>query len=178
MAQLGKKLLMASLILVAGCSDNSEQEVRDLVNSFYQTQQSSHPNGALSLQELIGFRHFLSVPLFELLTNVSVAAEARQAQNDDDLPPLVDGDLFTSHPKGASSYRLLLCQIDENNANCSTELTYLDAQMATPYKSIDRIVLIRDGRGWVINNIVYGAAANSGMHQGDLRQTLHAILKH
>lgn len=177
--QFGKHLALATLILVAGCSGSSEQEAKDLVNSFYQTHQSNRPNGALSLKELITFRHFVSVPLFELLKDVSVAEEAHMAQTDaqaDTPTPLVDGDLFTTHPKGASTYRVLSCQVDDRSSNCSVEVIYSDAKLQSPFKSIDRVVLTRDARGWVIDNIIYGGAANSGMHQGDLQKSLQTIL--
>lgn len=176
MVRFGKKMILTVLILLVGCSDTSEQEARDLVNNFYQMHQSAHLNGALTLKQLITFRNFLSVQLFELLKDVSVAEEARQRQGDPDAPALVDGDLFTTNPKGATSYRLLTCQFDENNANCSTELLYADAGQSNASKSIDRIVLTRDARGWVIDNIVYSGTANSDQHSGDLQKMLHHIL--
>ena len=176
MKRLGKKLILAGLILLAGCSDTSEQEARDLVNNFYQMHQSTRVNGALSLKQLITFRNFLSVQLFELLKDVSVAEEARQLKADPDAPSLVDGDLFTTNPKGATSYRLLTCQFNDNSANCSTELLYAEGGQGSPVKSIDRVVLARDARGWVIDNIVYSGAANSGQHHGDLQKALHDIL--
>ena len=176
MTQLAKTLTLIMLIGLVGCDDNSDREARNLVNGFYQTHQSMHPNGALSLQQLITMRHFLSVQLFDLLKDVSVAQEARLAQGNNDAPALVNGDLFTSNPKGASAYRLLTCQIEESGANCSTEVIYSDAQLQTPYRSIDRVALSRDTRGWVIDNITYGSAADSGMHHGNLKSELQKIL--
>lgn len=175
--QFSNTLILAAALLTAGCSASSEQEAKDLVNSFYQTHQSNRPTGALSLKELITFRHFLSVPLFDLLKDVSVAEEAHLAQTDNQTPPLVDGDLFTTHPKGASTYRVLGCEVKESNSTCSVEVIYSDAKLQSPFKSVDRVVLARDARGWVIDNIEYGSsAANSGMHQGDLQKILQAIL--
>ena len=175
--QFGNILILAAAMLIAGCSASSEQEAKDLVNSFYQTHQSNRPTGALSLKELITFRHFLSVPLFDLLKDVSVAEEAHLAQTDNQTPPLVDGDLFTTHPKGASTYRVLGCEVKDNNSTCPVEVIYSDAKLQSPFKSVDRVVLARDARGWVIDNIEYGSSsANSGMHQGDLQKNLQTIL--
>src|SRR5450830_640179 len=175
--QFGKFLILASVMLMAACSASREQEAKELVSSFYQTHQANRPNGALSLKELITFRHFLSVPLFDLLKDVSVAEEAHLAQTDNQTPPLVDGDLFTTHPKGASTYRVLACEGKEANSTCSVEFIYSDAKLQSPFKSVDRVVLSRDARGWVIDNIEYGGgSANSGVHQGDLQKSLQAIL--
>lgn len=188
MKQFGKVLILASALLLSACDASREQEAKDLVNSFYQTHQSNRPDGALSLKELITFRHFLSVPLFDLLKDVSVAEEAHLAQSakaaeaddsDSPAPPLVNGDLFTTHPKGASTYRVLGCEVSERSSTCSVELIYSDAKLQAPFKSVDRVVLNRDARGWVIDNIEYGGNAgnSSGMHQGDLQSSLQAILK-
>lgn len=197
MKQFGKFLILAGAMLLSACDASQEQEAKDLVNRFYQTHQSNRPDGALSLKELITFRHFLSVPLFDLLKDVSVAEEAHMAQTakvaqsedatdaadiadlDDPTPPLVDGDLFTTHPKGASTYRVLACEVTERDSTCSVELIYSDSKLQSPFKSIDRVILERDARGWVINNIEYGgnAGGSKGMHQGNLRENLQAILK-
>lgn len=176
MTQFGNRLALATLLLLSACSRDGEQEAQDLVNSFYQAHQAERPRGALSLKQLITFRHFLSVPLFEMLKDVSVAEEAHLAQTDDQTPPLVDGDLFTTHPRGATSFRLLSCDVDDSNSNCLVEVMYNDINLAAPLKSIDRVVLVRETRGWVINNIAYGSATGSGLHQGDLQKNLQTIL--
>lgn len=175
-------MILAVILTMTACSAGREQEAKDLVNSFYQTHQSNRPVGALSLKELITFRHFLSVPLFDLLKDVSVAEEAHLAQTDNQTPPLVDGDLFTTHPKGASTYRLLGCEISQSSADtsgvCTVELIYSDAKLQAPFKSNDRVILTRDTRGWVIDNIEYGSGGTSAtaVHTGNLQQTLQDIL--
>jgi len=181
--QFGTMMILAVALATTACSASREQEAKDLVNSFYQTHQSNRPVGALSLKELITFRHFLSVPLFDLLKDVSVAEEAHLAQTDNQTPPLVDGDLFTTHPKGASTYRLMRCEISQSsadsNAVCTVELIYSDAKLQAPFKSNDRVILTRDARGWVIDNIEYGGAGSNSaaaVHTGDLQKTLQAIL--
>lgn len=174
--QFGNRLALAAVILLSACNRNGEQEARDLVNSFYQAHQAERPRGALSLNQLITFRHFLSVPLFETLKDVSVAEEAHLAQTDDQTPALVAGDLFTTHPRGATSFRLLSCDVNGNSSNCLVEVIYNDVNQAAPFKSTDRVVLVHETRGWAIDNIVYGSAAGNGLHQGDLQKSLQTIL--
>lgn len=183
MKHFGKIMILAVAFMATACSASREQEAKDLVNSFYQTHQSNRPVGALSLKELITFRHFLSVPLFDLLKDVSVAEEAHLAQTDNQTPPLVGGDLFTTHPKGASTYRLLRCETSQSSADssgvCTVELIYSDAKLQAPFKSNDRVILTRDARGWVIDNIEYGGAGSNSaatVHTGDLQKTLQGIL--
>jgi hypothetical protein len=74
--RIGKTLIVAASLLLAACSANEEGKAKELVTEFYQTH--LEPSlGALTLKELITFRRFLSVPLFDLLKDVSVAQEAR-----------------------------------------------------------------------------------------------------
>lgn len=174
MKSLAKLLVLAVVLLTSACSSGREQQARELVSSFYRTLQSSRPDGALSLSELITFRHFLSVRLFDLLKDVSVAEEAHLARGDEQADPLVQGDLFTTHPHGASTYRLLACEIRDNGGVCAVELIYSDTKLTAPIKSTDRVILSRDARGWVIDNIEYGGG--TGMHQGDLQHNLRTVL--
>lgn len=174
MKHIGKILVLAVALMTAACSADRDQQARELVNNFYQTLQSTRPDGALSLGELITFRHFLSIQLFDLLKDVSVAEESHQARTDEETAPLVEGDLFTTHPQGASTYRLLACEMRDNGGVCAVELIYSDASLTAPIRSTDRVILSRDARGWVIDNIEYGGGA--GLHQGDLRRSLRTVL--
>jgi hypothetical protein len=176
--QFGKKLALTACLVLAGCSAGREEEAHNLVTHFYQTHQSNRPSGALSLNDLITFRPFLSITLFDLLKDVSVAEEAQRAQTDNAGPALVDGDLFTTHPQGATSFHLLSCQIEQDSSNCAVEVIYSDTRVASSSKSVDQLVLTRDARGWVIDNIIYGGGNDKGLHQGDLQQNLQAMLKH
>ena len=179
MMHLGKTSILAICILIAGCnkSGTTDQQAKELVNNFYKTHQSAQPTAALSLKELITFRQFLSVSLFDLLKDVSVAEEAHLAQTDEDTPPLVNGDLFTTHPKGASTYRVLACEVQEEKAQCAVEVIYSDVALKTATKTTDRVILNRDARGWIIDNIEYDGNGVAGLHQGNLRKALQTILQ-
>jgi hypothetical protein len=166
-------LFMAALL--AACSQNSAQEAKQVVTNFYQANQTTHPAGALSLSELLTFRQFVSVPLFELLKNVSEAEEAHMRETNDQEPPLVDGNLLTSLPEGATTYRIINCQLESDQGMCRVELVFSNAQHQSPAKWIDKVVLSKDVRGWVIANIIY-AGENSNMRKGDLHGTLLHIL--
>lgn len=167
--------LLALALLVSACSQNSAQEAKQVVTSFYQANQTSHPTGALTLSELLTFRQFVSVPLFELLKNVSEAEEAHLRETQDQQPPLVDGNLLTSMPQGATTFRIINCQLESDQGMCRVELVYSDARHKSPAKWVDRVVLTRDVRGWVIANIIY-AGDNGAMRSGDLHSTLLDIL--
>jgi hypothetical protein len=152
------------------------QEAKKVVDDFYQTNQNSHPEGALNLAQLLAFRQFISVPLFELLKDVSEAEEAHQNAADNKQAPLVEGNLLTALPYGATSYRIINCQLEFEKGFCRVELSYQDVNHPTPIKWVDKVVLSTDIRGWVVANIVY-AGGNPPMRTGSLHETLLQTLK-
>ncbi|MBP1316772.1 hypothetical protein RJO15_11145 [Herbaspirillum huttiense F1] len=185
MKRIGKTLVVAASLLLAACSANEEGKAKELVTEFYQTHASNRPSGALTLKELITFRRFLSVPLFDLLKDVSVADEARATQSAaevaadpdaDPLPPLVQGDVFTGNPNGASTFRVVQCEAQEREASCAVELIFSDAKLQSPAKWTDKVTLARDARGWVIDNIQY-AGGNAPMRSGTLQDAMRKVLK-
>ncbi|AKN66976.1 hypothetical protein G5B88_18355 [Herbaspirillum seropedicae] len=181
MKRIGKILVLATSLLLAACSSNEESAAKELVKEFYQTHASTRPSGALTLKELITFRRFLSVPLFDLLKDVSVAEEARVTQaasraDDEPLPALVQGDLFTTNPNGASTFRIVQCEAQEREASCAVELIFSDAKLQSPAKWTDKVVLARDARGWVIDNIQF-AGGPAPMRSGTLQEAMRKVLK-
>ncbi len=174
-------LIVAAGLLLAACSANEEGKAEEVVRDFYQTHQSNRPSGALTLKELITFRRFLSVPLFDLLKDVSVAQEALAAQAaadpDEEAPaPLVQGDPLTGHPASASTFRVVQCDAQEREATCSVELIFSDAKLQAPAKWTDKVLLARDARGWVIDNIQYPGGA-APLRKGSLQEALRKVLK-
>jgi hypothetical protein len=175
--RIGNTLIIAASLLLSACASNEEGKAKDLLNEFYQAHNAAHPSGALTLKELITFRRFLSVPLFDLLKDVSVAEETRVAQSAaDPLPPLFEGDIFTANPAGASTFRVLQCEMQERESTCSVELIYSDAKLKSPAKWTDKVQLTRDARGWVIDNISYAGGA-APMRSGNLQDALGKLLK-
>ncbi|MGB9983526.1 MULTISPECIES: hypothetical protein [unclassified Herbaspirillum] len=178
-------LFAAASLLLAACTANEEGKAKEMVTEFYQAHAAARPTGALTLSELITFRSYLSVSLFDLLKDVSVAQEARAAQAAADLaadpdaeplPPLVQGDLFTGNPNGASTFRVVQCEAQERDATCTVELIFSDAKLQSPAKWTDRLTLTRDARGWVIDNIQY-AGDNPPMRSGTLQDAMRKVLK-
>lgn len=165
-------IIAIAALMTLACTPAKEELARDLVTRFYKMHQTLKPAGALSLQELIAVREYLSVPLFDLVKDVSVAEEAHLANPDE--PALVQGDLLSANPKGLTGFKILACELKDDNAGCAVELTWNDGK-STPIKWTDRLLLGRDARGWVIDDIEFGGAA-APMRHGNLKATLQAIL--
>lgn len=160
---------------VGGCSasGDADQEIQLHAGEFYRLHQATEPVGALSLRELMTFRPILSVPLFEKLKDASVAEEAHYTNAGETAAPLFEGDLFTARPQGFSAARILDCRIDEDHAFCNVELNAAQKNPAAIIKWKERIFLVHDDRGWMVDDIDYGR--NSGpVRQGKLTALLQA----
>lgn len=175
LAGLAKVLVWLAVLGGSGCSagDDADQQILHNAGEFYRLHQATEPVGALSLRELMTFRPILSVPLFEQLKDASIAEEAHYTSAGETAAPLFEGDLLTARPQGFSAARILDCRVDEDHAFCNVELNAAQKNPAAIIKWRERIFLVRDERGWMVDDIDYGR--NSGpVRQGRLTALLKA----
>jgi hypothetical protein len=166
-----RPILLLAVIACTACSQDADvdQAVKQNVAAFYRLHEASPTAGALSLSELMRFRQFLSVALFEKLKDASMAEESFFQQNADTQPPLFEGDLFTARPQGFSAARVFNCTIEDEHAYCNIDLNA--AQGADIIKWKERLFLVKEAHGWVIDDIDYGHN-NPPLHDGRLTALL------
>lgn len=172
-------IIVALISSLTACSwQNDQQQAKQVISKFYESDSHIRPKGALTLQELLEFREYLSVPLFELLKDVSEIEEANFRRSDNYVEPLIDGDPFTADPQGQNSYRIVHCALQEKNTDvqvCRIELTATNSKTGATNHWEDQIMLTKDVRGWIIDNVVYGGD-NPTMRNGSLHSMLVDIL--
>ncbi|MDB5774278.1 MAG: hypothetical protein JWP38_411 [Herbaspirillum sp.] len=168
-------LLLLTAMLCVSCSRTSgeDKELKQQIAKFYRLHQVAPPMGALSLSELIKFRPFLSVPLFEKFKNASLAEEAHFNRNADTAAPLFDGDLFTARPQGFAAAQILDCTVDDDKGYCNVELNAAITKEASVIKWQEKVYVTEDERGWVIDDIDFGRNP-APMRQGRLSTLLQA----
>lgn len=176
------KRLMTAFILMCSltaCSwQSDQQQAKQVIHQFYDADSHIRPQGALTLDELLSVRNYLSVPLFELLKDVSEIQEANFHRSDSYVDPLIDGDPFTSDINGQTDYRIIHCALQEKKEDtqlCRIELHYKDNSTGTDTRWEDQILLTRDVRGWIIDNVIYGGEAPP-LRSGNLHMLLLDIL--
>jgi hypothetical protein len=107
---------------------------------------------------------FLSPALGKLLAEAEAAEALWAKKTKGEVPPLVEGDPFTSNFEGATWFKIGVCAGDANAGHCAVALSY----GAAPYKPTDwtdttLFVMTKDG--WRLDDIVYGGTwdfANKG----------------
>ena len=90
-------------------------------------------------------------------------------------PPLLEGDLFSSHFEGATSWSLAPCGGEP--VRCVATMTFVPhSQGAKPVTWKDTLYLVRDGGGWRVDDVGYDAALAWG-NSGRLGQMLAAAIR-
>lgn len=173
-----RPLLLLAVMVCAACTpkEDAEQAIKQQIAAFYRLHESAPPAGALSLSELIRFRPLLSVALFEKLKDASVAEEAHFEKNADMLPPLFEGDLFSARPQGFSAARVFDCTVNDDHAYCNIELNAAGPAGAGVMRWKERLFLVQEEHGWVIDDIDFGRN-NPPLRQGRLTAVLQAGMK-
>jgi len=91
-----------------------------------------------------------------------------------EVPPLVDGDLFTSLFEGATSFEIRACKRMAAGASCVVTLTYAEKD-GKRTKWNDFAELREEKSGWHVDNIGYGGDWPFA-NKGTLKQTLKAAV--
>ena len=118
---------------------------------------------------------YLTASLATLLAEAD-KAEARYAKRTkNEVPPLIEGDLFTSLFEGASALDAVHCVGAAKTTLCRAELRYQDAGSKDVVRWTDEVTLRADSAGWRIDNIAYGGTWEF-MHKGNLRALLQQVL--
>jgi hypothetical protein len=148
-------------------------EMKKTVNSFYSVYLAVHPSGVPSEKELQKFKPYISVTLEKLLQEADQAEQKYTKTTKGEVPPLVEGDLFTSSFEGATSYKVLSC--DAKTSSCMVELHYVEAG-SKPFTWKDRVYLVKDSRGWLVDDLEF-LGDWQFMHKGKLQDLLKDVVK-
>ena len=144
-------------------------------NSFYHLYIQLKVMDVPSAKDRARFHPLLSPSLETLLADADKAEAAYAKKTRNDLPPLYEGDLFSSLVEGATDYKVGACEGNEQHATCTVELRSVD-DTSHETKWRDRLVLIRVGHGWKVDDLAYGGDWDFGPH-GTLRDVLKDLVK-
>lgn len=92
----------------------------------------------------------------------------------DEVPPLIDGDLFTSLYEGATGFEIKTCKRMAAGADCIVALNYTE-KGGKPTAWTDTAILRQEKSGWRVDDIRYGGDWPFA-NKGSLKQSLKAAL--
>lgn len=173
MTRLPLAVLLLALLGAASLPASPESTVGTFYKAYWALKiaggvPDSHAQAALE--------PYLTTSLATLLADAD-KAEARYAKRTkNEVPPLIEGDLFTSLFEGASNLDAVHCTGDAKTTLCKAELRYRDPGSKDIVRWTDEVTLRADAQGWRIDNITYGGTWEF-MHKGDLRTLLQQVLR-
>ena len=147
-----------------------------VVTAFYTLTQKLGPHGVPGKANLPQFKPLLSERLFKLLSDASAAEELYKKKTKNEVPPLVEGDLFSSMAEGPTGFKAGPCDLKGAEGTCLVALTYADSDPKNKTEWQDKICLVKSPAGWRIDDLEYLATWAFG-NKGRLQQILRDVIK-
>jgi hypothetical protein len=168
---------LSAVALAAGCGEPPDDThlQEKVISGFYQQHLKTHSPGIPSADELKQLQPFVSQALFKLLSQASETEIKYHAAATDPVPPLVDGDLFTSLFEGASTFKVDSCESDDAHASCQVRFTYKSGNGGDEEKWKDKLLLVREDKQWRIDDIEFLGSDQSSQREY-LTDTLSSII--
>ena len=176
-----KRLLLA-LLLVAGPAHAAPapDDPAAAVNAFYTVYTGQHAQGVGIPDATVRLRlqPVLSPRLNKQLATAAAAQARLTAKVKNAVPPVLEGDIFSSLFEGPSAWKVGTCQQKDKTARCSVALTYVpppSAAKAKPANWTDTVVLAATQQGWKVDDVVYDAGFAFG-NTGRLSEMLGMVI--
>jgi len=128
------------------------------------------------------FSAVLSPRLNRQLADAAAAQARLTAKVKNAVPPMLEGDIFSSLFEGATGWKVGACQSDGNTARCPVALTHVspaipDRAPVKPPQWNDMVLLTNGPGGWKVDDVIYDAGfafGNTGRLSSMLRMVIAA----
>jgi hypothetical protein len=155
---------------------DSPPEVRDAATAFYSAVLAGSRGGVPGEQDRERLAPHLSATLAELLAEADATERGYRDATRGEVPPLVEGDLFSSLFEGPTAFAVSSCATEDGSASCAVELRYEPPGDAAKTHWRDQVRLVKSDRGWRVDDVVYGGDWEF-MHKGTLRTVLAGVIR-
>ncbi len=141
--------------LSAVYSQAGEKGPADTVNAFYNAYLKVKPLGIPSAAKLAELSPFMTPGLASLLKQADDSEKKYKEETKGEVPPLVQGDVFTSLFEGADAFKLAACSEKDASAECQVEFSNTNPGDGKTFKWKDGVVLQKSEKGWLISDVKY-----------------------
>lgn len=140
---------------LAAHSQASEKGPADTVNRFYDAYIKVKPLGIPDGVKLAKLSPFLTPGLVSLLTEADITEQKYKEETKGEVPPLVEGDVFTSLFEGADAFQVGKCKEKDNSAECEVGFSNTNPGDGKTFKWKDEVLLEKTDKGWLISDVNY-----------------------
>jgi hypothetical protein len=151
------------------------------VNAFYTVYTGQHAQGVGIPDATVRLRlqPVLSPRLNKQLADAAAAQARLTAKVKNAVPPILEGDIFSSLFEGATAWKVGTCQQKDKTASCRVALSYVPppvaGQKAKPANWTDTVTLAATPQGWKVDDVTYDAGFAFG-NTGQLSEMLKMVI--
>ena len=128
----------------------------------------------------VDFSNFFWVLKGETADTLAAAQRRLTAKVKNAVPPMLEGDIFSSLFEGATGWKVGTCQGDAAAARCPVALTHVSPPVAgrppvKPANWSDTVLLTNTPQGWKVDDVIYDAGfafGNTGRLSAMLRMVV------
>ncbi len=167
-----RALILSLLLLLplAACGDaGPEADAAVAARVFYDITVSEKQGGVPDEDLRSRLRPVISPGLDRLLAQAAEAESRHTARVNNSEPPYLQGDIFSSLFEGPTAYEIGTCEGRERVVQCEVLLAH---EAEEPVQWTDRVLLVREGDRWLVDDIMYGGGWDFAP-----KGTLQAMLK-
>ena len=176
-----KHALAAVLLLIpAGLKAQPAGDPAAATNAFYAVYASQQAQGG-GIPDATGRVRYAPVlsPRLNKQMTAAAAAQARlTAKVKNAVPPMLEGDIFSSLFEGATAWKVGACQTNGKTSRCLVALTYMpppSQKASKPANWNDTILLENTPQGWKVDDVLYDAGFAFG-NTGRLSAMLQMVI--
>ena len=161
-------------------TQNQADDPAQAANAFYAVYDSQHlkdggipdATGRLRLQPV------LSPRLNRQLADAAAAQARLSAKVKNAVPPVLEGDIFSSLFEGATGWKVGPCQATAKTARCPVALSHApmaERKTDKPANWNDTLILVATPQGWKVDDVIYDAGFAFG-NTGRLSEMLAMVI--
>ncbi len=177
---LSRAALCGVAAFLVAASARAAQESPDTVAEEFYARYLTIGPGVPEPKELSRIAPILSPSLLDLMKGAEAAEAAyAKANAKEAVPPLVEGDLFSSLFEGADKYKVGLCKVSDQNVLCATLLSHSEGGVGSPKTTdwTDTLILAADKDGtWKVDDILFGGMWDFS-RMGSLKDSLRDVIE-
>jgi hypothetical protein len=173
-----RKAVLALCIAVplAACGETEQEaDATRAAATFYDIVLSERTSGVPEAEMRAKLRPVISPDLDSLLAQAAEAERRHTERVNNEEPPYLQGDIFSSLFEGATGYEISGCdEKGDNLVECDVQLVH-DAEEPLQWKDTVRLVP-SDAKTWLVDDIAYGGGWDFAP-KGTLKEMLSAVIE-
>jgi hypothetical protein len=151
-----KKVISVLIAVLAAASVSlAGENPQSAVSGFYTVYVKLKTRGIPTAKELEEYKPYITPELASQLKSANDAEIKYKEETKGEVPPLVEGDIFTSLFEGADSFKVLSCEEKDAKASCSVEFKNMNPGDGKTFTWKDGVTLERGKSGWLVSDIEY-----------------------